>query len=360
MAGEQIAARASLGATRGVRAAAPPDDPDAPARVTLPAIGERPGVLSKRVVFGVAAAVPVILGTYLGGPWFLLGTGLLGYLGLREFYALSDRPGARLVQPLGFMLGGALLLANGGRDLLWHGLVDGPGGDLSGVPGGDVLGVLLRPDGVGLFTQFAVAMAIILPLVALLFERRDPQGRLVGWALTLAGTLYIAWLLSHFQTLRLVGPPGGEGGRGWVFYVLAGTWSYDTGAYFVGRRFGRHRFMTWISPKKTWEGAVGGLVCCLLATLIARGPVPASVAPLAQLSGWAPLPIPLWHVPILALAMSLVAQLGDLAESMIKRESGAKDASNLIPGHGGMLDRMDSLLFTVVLVYYYVRVVVLP
>ncbi len=70
---------------------------------------------------------------------------------------------------------GALLLANGGRDLLWHSLVGGPGGDLSGVPGGDVLGVLLRPDGVGLFTQFAVAMAIILPLVALLFERRDPQ-----------------------------------------------------------------------------------------------------------------------------------------------------------------------------------------
>ncbi len=179
------------------------------------------------------------------------------------------------------------------------------------------------------------------------------QGRLIGWALTVAGTFYVAWLLGLFQALRLVG--GGDGsGRGWVLYVLAATWAYDTGAYLVGRRFGRHRFMTWISPSKTWEGAAGGLLFCLLVTLIARSPL---APPLAALSGWAPLPVPLWHVPFLALAVCLAAQIGDLAESMIKRGAGAKDASALIPGHGGMLDRMDSLLFTVVLVYAYVALV---
>jgi phosphatidate cytidylyltransferase len=294
----------------------------------------------------------VLVGTYLGGPWFLLGTSLITTLGLREFYTLSARPGARLVQPLGYLLGFGLLLANGGRDLLWLGLTRLAGTpDPGQLPGSPLLPALLKPvDGLPAFTQFAIAAAVIFPLVALLFERHDPRGRLTGWALTLAGTFYVAWLLSHFQTLRLIGEPEGEAGRGWVFYVLAATWCYDTGAYLVGRRFGRHRFMTWISPKKTWEGAAGGLALCLLATLIARSAIP---APLAASTGWAPLPIPLWHVPFLALAVATAAQLGDLAESMIKRDAGAKDASDLIPGHGGMLDRVDSLLFTGVLVYCY-------
>jgi phosphatidate cytidylyltransferase len=111
--------------------------------------------------------------------------------------------------------------------------------------------------------------------------------------------------------------------------------------------------MSWISPKKTWEGAAGGFLLCLLATLAARTSLPILGPALGAALGWAPLPIPLWHVPVLALALSCAAQLGDLAESMIKREAGAKDAGELIPGHGGMLDRIDSLLFTVVLVYYY-------
>ena len=286
-------------------------------------------------------------GAYLGGPWFLLSEALLGFFGLREFFDLAGRRGARLVPALGFALGFAVLLVNGGLELLWRGL-----GPRLGLPP-------LAPSALDLAVRLVVAAAVVLPLTVLLFDRHtegeagSPQGRLDGWALTLAGVLYVAWLLSQFQTLRLLGGAGSEIGRGWVFYVFAGTWSYDTGAYLFGSRFGRHRFMTWISPRKSWEGAAGGLVCCLLATLLARSPVP---APLAAVSGWAPLPIPLWHVPILALAVCAVAQLGDLAESMIKRDAGAKDASRLIPGHGGMLDRMDSLLFVVLLVYYYAAV----
>jgi phosphatidate cytidylyltransferase len=115
--------------------------------------------------------------------------------------------------------------------------------------------------------------------------------------------------------------------------------------------------MTWISPKKTWEGVAGGFTLCLVATLIARTHLPLVGDWLASVLGWAPLPIPLWQVPLLALVLCAAAQMGDLAESMIKREAGAKDASELIPGHGGMLDRVDSLLFTVVVVYYYAVVV---
>jgi phosphatidate cytidylyltransferase len=286
--------------------------------------------------------------------WFLLGTALVTFLALREFYALSARPGARLNQPLGFLLAFGILLANGGR-----GLVIGDLAVPSSIPGAQQIAAVLQPDRFAYLARLSVAAAVILPLIALLFERRDMRGRLVGWALTLAGTLYVAWLMSHFQTMRLLGDPGSEAGRGWVFYTLAATWSFDSGAYLVGSRFGRHRFMTWISPNKTWEGAAGGLALCALTTLIARAPLPGIGAPLAAWLGWAPLPIPLWQVPLLALALSVAAQLGDLAESMIKREAGAKDASELIPGHGGMLDRVDSLLFTVVLVYYYAAVVTL-
>jgi phosphatidate cytidylyltransferase len=319
-----------------------------PQPAPAPTATERRGVLGQRVVFGLAIGIPVVGGAYLGGPWFLLGTSLLGFLALREYFALAGRRGAQLVPNLGFALAFAILLVNGGLELLWRGF-----GPLLGLPA-------LNPDAIDLGVRLVVAAAVVLPLTVLLFDRRtvgaagSPQGRLAGWALTLAGTLYVAWLLSQFQTLRLLGGPGSEIGRGWVFYVFAGTWTYDTGAYLVGSRIGRHRFMTWISPRKTWEGAAGGLVCCLLATLVAASPVP---APLAALSGWAPLPIPLWHVPFLALAVCVAAQLGDLAESMIKRDAGAKDASQLIPGHGGVLDRMDSLLFVVLLVYVYAAVV---
>ena len=322
-------------------------------RSAPPVPAPRPaGVLRRRVIASLVIAPPTLLGVYFGGLWFVFGAVLATFLALREFYALSARPGQRVVQPLGFLLAAALLLGNGGRDLVIQ--------SLPRLPAGAAVAAVLRPDRFANFSRFSVAAAVILPLVALLFERHDQRGRLVGWAITLSGTLYVAWLISHFQTLRLVGEPGTEAGRGWVFYTLAATWCFDTGAYLIGSRLGRHYFMTWISPKKTWEGAAGGFALCLLATLAASRSLPVIGPALAAILGWSPLPIPLWHVPLLALAVSLAAQFGDLAESMIKREAGAKDASGLIPGHGGMLDRVDSLLFTVVLVYYYAVIVVLP
>ena len=144
-------------------------------------------------------------------------------------------------------------------------------------------------------------------------------------------------------------------GRGWVLYVLAATWGYDTGAYLVGRRFGRHRFMTWISPSKTWEGAAGGLLC--LPPGDSDRPQPAGAPPWPPSAAGPPSPSPSGTSPSWPSPSASPPRSGDLAESMIKREAGAKDASALIPGHGGMLDRMDSLLFTVVLVYAYVALV---
>lgn len=153
----------------------------------------------------------------------------------------------------------------------------------------------------------------------------DPFG-IPRFALFQLGWLYIPYLLSY---VLLIGQ--WQNGRSWVFFVLLVIIAGDVGAYYTGKTCGRHRLYEAVSPKKTVEGSVGGLTAsvifgALFGTVFINGP---SVASLILLSGF----------------LALVGQLGDLIESMIKRVSGKKDSSQMIPGHGGILDRMDSLLF---------------
>jgi phosphatidate cytidylyltransferase len=162
------------------------------------------------------------------------------------------------------------------------------------------------------------------------------EGAAINWVWTLAGIIYIGWLLSHFIPLR-----GLEGGRDWVFIAIFATFAADTAAFFTGRAIGRHPLATAISPGKTWEGAAGGFLGAIAASLILAAILPGIL-------------IPYWQIVLLGALIGIFAQLGDLAESMLKRSVGLKDAGKLIPGHGGLLDRLDSILFTVVVVYYYV------
>ncbi len=129
---------------------------------------------------------------------------------------------------------------------------------------------------------------------------------------------------------------GGE--RGWILLLVLGVWAYDTGAYFVGRRFGRRQFLTHISPSKTYAGLVGGVVACTVVVTAIAGRARRAADRSGSLLG-----------PLLAAA----AQAGDLAESMLKRAAGAKDSGTLIPGHGGILDRVDSFLFAAPVVTLY-------
>jgi len=195
-----------------------------------------------------------------------------------------------------------------------------------------------------------VTGAIIMSLVAELVYRNQP-GSLPSWGLTFAGALYLSWLFGHFILLRsLDAPPlhdsiftrfGMQPGVAWIYCICAITWIQDTAAYFVGRRFGRHKLAPVLSPKKTWEGAVGGMVGSVLTGLVC-----------VMLLG---LPITLLQGALLGLVGGTVGPLGDLSESLIKRQVGLKDAGNLIPGHGGILDRADSLLFTAPILYYLIR-----
>jgi phosphatidate cytidylyltransferase len=157
------------------------------------------------------------------------------------------------------------------------------------------------------------------------------------WALTLTGSLYLGWLLGHAIRLRAL-----DNGLLWLFLAAAGVWAADVTAYFAGRAFGRHKWWPRHSPNKTWEGYLSGVV--------------ASIAVVGVIGAWL-LQAPLASSLLLGLIIGSVAPLGDLAESMIKREVGAKDSSHLIPGHGGILDRIDSLLFSIPIVFYWVSLV---
>jgi phosphatidate cytidylyltransferase len=166
-------------------------------------------------------------------------------------------------------------------------------------------------------------------------------------ATTVFGIVYVAYLGSHLVLLRelpwLIDRPYDVGAR-FVFLAFAMTWSSDTGAYLVGKTLGRHQLMPRISRSKTWEGAFGGVL-------------------FAAVAGWvcsetfADFLHPAWGV-LLGAMCSMIGLLGDLFESMLKRDAEIKDTSQIIPGHGGVLDRFDSLLFTVPLIYYFLKFVI--
>jgi phosphatidate cytidylyltransferase len=184
-----------------------------------------------------------------------------------------------------------------------------------------------------------------------LFSREKLDGAMVDWALTLAISIYLGWPMSFFLLLRgyapsivrsasgqwFVLPPGAW----WLLVILLGVWGFDAAAFFAGRYLGRHKLAPKISPAKTWEGVLGGFVLSITAALLL------TVKPLG---------VPWYLAIVLGVLLGIAAVLGDLAESLIKRQTHVKDSGQIMPGHGGMLDRIDSLLFAVIVVYTFAQI----
>ena len=191
---------------------------------------------------------------------------------------------------------------------------------------GIVAADLLRP---------LLASLIIISLIWALYDRSDRPT--VNWAINVTSALYIGFLLGHFVSLRLR-PAGWE----WMMLALGVSWANDTMAYFIGSAWGRHKLWPRLSPKKTWEGWLGGAAGALIAGGLLT---PFLVG------------VPAWLGILLGLLIACAATFGDLAVSLLKRMAQVKDSSKLIPGHGGMLDRLDSLMFTVPIVTYFASVV---
>jgi len=185
-----------------------------------------------------------------------------------------------------------------------------------------------------------VTLAVVMPLIWLVLRQRV-DGAFTGWAWMVSGFLYVGWMLSFMVDLRL------EAGRNWVFFALFTTFGSDTAAYLVGRVLGRHRLAPQISPHKSWEGTIGGLLGAMAMSLLFTLATPLQIT------------LSIGQGVVLALLVSIFGQIGDLAESLLKRNTGVKESGASIPGHGGFLDRMDSVVFAGVTVYLYYTFVVL-
>jgi phosphatidate cytidylyltransferase len=266
-----------------------------------------------------AVLVPLlVIVVALGGVALSVAIAVLTVLAAREAFALLRAAGHPTLPALGSVLALTVILD-------------------AAVP--DVL------EGSGLLL---IAIGVVLVAVAA-FTRSDPRDGLATWMATVFGAIYVS-LLGFVIRLGDAGPIppdtaplaflGQE--RGWIVLLILAVWSYDTGAYLVGRRFGRERFLTHISPSKTYAGLVGGVA----ATTVVVGLLLAGL-------GQSPL-----HAIVLGPLTALAAQAGDLAESMLKRAADAKDSGTLIPGHGGILDRVDSFLFAAPVMTLYVVAVI--
>jgi phosphatidate cytidylyltransferase len=263
-------------------------------------------VLRTRVLTA-AILIPIAIGLiYLGGLPFLALIGLMLSLAEIEFCQLMTQ--GSFHPTLAFGLG-----------LVWLSLLDAQ------IPKLD----LLRPG-----------LALIL-LASLTWQMRRRQGSPVAdWALTLTGGLYLGTCGASMVRLRDLD----DDGLWWMLIVLCTVICADTAAYFVGRAWGRHKMTPSLSPSKTWEGYISGLVV--------SGLMPPSLILLWHTTTGKEIDIV--HGLILGLLIGALSPLGDLAISMVKRQVGAKDSGKIIPGHGGALDRLDSLLWAGVMSYYYI------
>jgi len=176
------------------------------------------------------------------------------------------------------------------------------------------------------------------------YERGAPESG-TDFAVSLTGTLYLGFIGAYLISLRQV-----ENGAWWVLLALPIIWAADSGAYFAGRAWGKHKLSPRLSPKKTWEGYLAGVAAGTLtgAGLAMAYPVLAEHA----ITGMQPL-----YGALLGFLISTFAPLGDLAESMFKRQAGVKDSGHLLPGHGGAFDRVDSWIWAGLLAYYFINLV---
>lgn len=256
-------------------------------------------MLALRVLSGVIA-VPLLVGLVVwGGMPYVLGTVLFATLGTWELFWMLRAAGRRPLVAPGLLVAAGIVLDARTSD--------------------------------GLLP--AVLAFVAVATLAWLMLRADWSGALEDWALTLTPGLYVGGLLRFFVPLREA-----PDGAFWVLTVLACTWMCDTVAYFVGGAIGRTKLAPRISPGKSVEGAAAGILTAALVGIAA-----------AAISGY-----PLPRLIGLGLAIGICTVLGDLLESFIKRLCRVKDSGTLVPGHGGLLDRMDSLLLAGAGAYFYV------
>lgn len=296
------------------------DRPAAPVQPT------KPMILVRRLISSIVLWSVVLLAMFSGNQWvsnyvFLLIMMALAGLGLNEFYDLVGKRDLVCFKEWG-IFGGLLLM---GSTFVY----------LSGL-----LGPHVDPAKANDF-ETSILILFVLGLCIRQFVSRSNTAGFLAISTTLFGLMYVPWLLNFIQKINFF--PEIDGAFYVLYFILVTKFS-DLGAYVVGSMIGRHKMIPRISPGKTWEGFGGAILVSTMASVI-----------FAQLAGSKLAGMTLGHSIILGIALSGAAVVGDLIESLFKREAGVKDSGRLFPGIGGILDLMDSLLFNAPLMYLYLR-----
>ncbi len=263
----------------------------------------------QRTLTALVGIAVIVAAVWWGAPWLTVLVVVIAAQSIREVYRLLPRGAGPLPVTLGAMWVIALVMG--------------------GQAASSLDSFLLISAGI----LAAGSFAGLLWLVAYY-----SGGRYLTAVLYLVGgPVYVGFLLAHSLALRDIGETG-DVGRDWLLLALLVVFATDTGAFLVGRTLGRHRMAPSISPNKTWEGAAGGLVWAVVAAMVLG--LAFDVA------------TPRWQQGVIGATVGVLAQCGDLLESKLKRLSNVKDAGSIIPGHGGVLDRLDSVVVSIPAVYY--------
>jgi phosphatidate cytidylyltransferase len=268
------------------------------------------GAIGQRVLTSIVAIPIVLVFVWFGGWWAFAASALVVVLGINELHNMMIHEGYHPMIGVSLVLSLLFLLA------------------------------AMFPQLRLTLLEIGLSIAVLISF-PLLFFRKKLEGAMIDWSLTLAIAIYLGWPLSLFPQLRGY-QVGFSPGLWWVLIVLLGVWGFDTGAFFTGRFFGRHKLAPKISPAKTWEGVIGGMIFSIAFSLLLTV---------------IPLKIPWYFAIVLGILIGVAATLGDLAESLIKRQTHVKDSGHFMPGHGGILDRVDSLLFAVIVVFVFMQLV---
>ncbi|MBI4610403.1 MAG: phosphatidate cytidylyltransferase [Candidatus Rokubacteria bacterium] len=263
-----------------------------------------PGAALLKRVLSTLILLPAFVGIVMLGPLWLFGATVVVVAAVAqwEFTGMFERAGVRSFRVLG-LVGGSVVTAS-----------------------------------FALPVSERAAFTVVL-LAVLLAAIRRPRGGRIAWeptAVTVFGICYVNWLLGYGFWLRDL-PAGAD----WVLLLVCVTWMGETAAYVVGSTLGRTKLAPVISPQKTLEGALAQLLVSVLTAMAVYASFFAELG--------------LGEAVVVGLLLGVVGQCGDLVESVLKRSVGAKDTGGLIPGHGGLLDRLDSLLFNTPALYYYAR-----